>query len=87
MVQTFTLNNGHAPIGYDSFAPLQISGSLPIYALSNDTTVTDDACKPLPTSTPDLSNFVVLIKRGTCAFTQKLDNAAAHGMKQALFYE
>ncbi|KAG8885080.1 hypothetical protein FRB97_002245 [Tulasnella sp. 331] len=87
MVQTFTLNNGHAPIGYGSFAPLKITGTLPIYALSNDTTVTDDACKPLPASTPDLSNFVVLIKRGTCAFTDKLGNAAAHGMKQALFYD
>lgn len=87
MEQTIVLDNGHAPIGYASFKPLNVTGSLPIYAISTDINVADDACSPLPDSTPDLSNYVVLIKRGTCQFVTKLANAAAKGMKVALFYE
>ena len=56
--------------------PLPINGSLPIFAVSNDTTVVDDACNPLPASTPDLSGFLVIIRRGTCNFVRviTLDN-------------
>lgn len=43
-------------------------GPLPIYATSNDTTIMDDACYPLPDNTPDLSDFVVIVRRGTCPF-------------------
>jgi hypothetical protein len=48
--------------------PLPVVGTLPLYAISNDTTVVDDACNPLPASTPDLSGFAVLVRRGTCTF-------------------
>ncbi|KAG8929169.1 hypothetical protein FRC01_004741 [Tulasnella sp. 417] len=85
-VQTAILSNGHTPIVYYSLTPLPISGSLPIYALSTDTTVANDGCDPLPDSTPDLSGYVVLIRRGSCAFTQKVANAAAKGAKYALIY-
>lgn len=59
---------------------------LEVYATSSSLTVTDDACSPLPDSTPDLSNKVVLIGRGTCLFATKFANAAAKGAKYVLVY-
>lgn len=77
----------HDPITYFATFPLPVEGTLPIFATSNSTTVVDDACNPLPDSTPDLSDKVVIIRRGTCTFAQKLENAAAKGAKVALIYE
>ncbi|KAJ7268651.1 hypothetical protein B0H12DRAFT_1229565 [Mycena haematopus] len=59
----------------------------PLYVTSNDTTVVDDACNPLPASTPDLSGFVVLVRRGTCTFVTKLTNIAAFGGNTTLIYD
>ncbi|KAG9048751.1 hypothetical protein FS837_012114 [Tulasnella sp. UAMH 9824] len=73
-VQTITLSNGHAPIAYNSFLPLKVDGSLPIYATSTDTDIADDACNPLPDTTPDLSGYVVVVRR-------------AKGAKVALIYD
>ncbi|KAG8936970.1 hypothetical protein FRC02_009107 [Tulasnella sp. 418] len=86
VIQTATLNNGHAPIPYYSFTPLNITGSLPLYAVSTDTTVADDACNPLPDSTPDLGGYLVLVRRGSCTFATKVNNIKAKGAKQALIY-
>jgi hypothetical protein len=58
----------HSPIVYSSLFPLPVKGAFPIYATSNDTTISDDACNPLPASTPDLSSHLVIIRRGTCTF-------------------
>ncbi|KAF7376447.1 Subtilisin-like protease [Mycena sanguinolenta] len=58
----------HDPIVYYDAVPLPVNQTLPLYVTSNDTTVVDDACNPLPASTPDLSGFVVLVRRGTCTF-------------------
>jgi hypothetical protein len=77
----------HDPIVYASLLPLPVNDSLPIYATSNDTTVVDDACDPLPETTPDLSDKVVIIRRGTCPLVQKLANAAAKGANFSLIYE
>ncbi|KAJ7898396.1 subtilisin-like protease [Mycena leptocephala] len=77
----------HAPIVYFDTFPLPVNGTLPLYVVSNDTTVVDDACNPLPASTPDLSAFVVLVRRGTCTFVTKLTNIAAFGATTALIYE
>jgi hypothetical protein len=77
----------HAPIPYFSFRTLPIEGELPIYALTQDTTIPNDACSPLPADTPDLSPYVVLVRRGTCTFAQKVENIKAKGAKQALVYE
>ncbi|KAF5385811.1 hypothetical protein D9615_002603 [Tricholomella constricta] len=77
----------HPPITYFQTFPLPFTGALPIYATSNDTTIADDACNPLPDSTPDLSPFVVVVRRGTCAFVDKLANIAAKGAKVALIYD
>ncbi|KAK0476786.1 pyrolysin [Armillaria novae-zelandiae] len=74
------------PIPYLEAVPFNVTGDLPIYATSTDTSITNDACSPLPSDTPDLSGHVVILHRGTCAFTQKLDNAAAKGGKIFLIY-
>ncbi|CAA7260654.1 unnamed protein product [Cyclocybe aegerita] len=76
------------PITYYRTNPLPTEGSeLPVYATSNSTTVTNDACDPLPTSTPDLSPYVVIIRRGSCTFVQKLSNVFAKGATVALIYD
>ncbi|KAF8524711.1 pyrolysin [Hysterangium stoloniferum] len=82
-----TSDSTHPTIPYFSTLPLPINGSLPIYATSNDTTLTNDACNPLPDSTPDLSKFLVIIHRGTCSFVTKLQNIAAKGAKVSLIYD
>ncbi|POS76646.1 minor extracellular protease vpr [Diaporthe helianthi] len=60
--------------------------TLPLFATSHTTTVVDDACSALPADTPDLSGFIVLIRRGTCAFVTKANNVAAYGAQYVLFY-
>ncbi|KAJ7817766.1 subtilisin-like protease [Mycena olivaceomarginata] len=77
----------HDPITYYDSFPLPVTRILPLYATSNDTTVIDDACNPLLASTPDLSGFVVLVRRGTCTFAQKLANIAAFGGNTTLIYD
>ncbi|KAJ6625831.1 subtilisin-like protease [Mycena sp. CBHHK59/15] len=87
-LQEFTVEGvTHDPIIYFNTFPLPVTTTMPLFATSNDTTVVDDACNPLPDSTPDLSGFVVLIRRGTCTFVTKLTNVAAFGAKVALIYE
>ncbi|KAK1226082.1 hypothetical protein PQX77_010949 [Marasmius sp. AFHP31] len=68
----------HDPIVYYNLFPLPVSDSLPIFATSNDTTVTDDACSPLPEGTPDLSPFLVV---------DQLTNIAEKGGQVALVYD
>ncbi|KAK7005815.1 subtilisin-like protease [Favolaschia claudopus] len=87
-LQSLTVSGvAHAPIVYYDTFPLPVEGTLPLFVLSNDTTVVDDACDPLPASTPDLSRFVVLVRRGTCAFAAKLANIAAFGGNTTLIYD
>ncbi|KAK0213189.1 pyrolysin [Desarmillaria ectypa] len=86
-VQNVTVKGvDHSPIPYLVAVPFNVTGDLPIYATSTNTSITDDACSPLPSDTPDLSGYVVILHRGTCAFTQKLANAAAKGGKTFLIY-
>ncbi|KAH7096447.1 subtilisin-like protease [Auriculariales sp. MPI-PUGE-AT-0066] len=63
------------------FVPLNVTGELPIYATSTDLTIKNDGCEALPDSTPDLSGFATVIRRGTCNFTVKIANAVAKGAK------
>ncbi|KAL0581906.1 hypothetical protein V5O48_000136 [Marasmius crinis-equi] len=85
--QNMTVNGAsHSPITYLSLYPLPFNGSYPIYATSNDTSKTNDACSPLPDTTPDLSDCVVLIHRGGCNFSQKFSNSANKGGKRFLIY-
>ncbi|CAA7260648.1 unnamed protein product [Cyclocybe aegerita] len=75
------------PITYFSTFPLPVPGTLPIFAISNSTTVVDDGCDVLPPSIPDLSGFVTVVRRGTCTFVQKLTNIAARGGNWVLIYD
>ncbi|KAH9464237.1 hypothetical protein Pst134EB_003769 [Puccinia striiformis f. sp. tritici] len=84
MVHYFRTPTGHK-IPYRSAVPFP-SGNFPAYFTSNSTDVQDDACKPLPESTPDLSKYVVIIRRGTCYFETKVEQAQAKGAKFVLFY-
>ncbi|KAH6884600.1 peptidase S8/S53 domain-containing protein [Thelonectria olida] len=59
---------------------------LPLWAPSYDTTIVNGGCDPYPANTPDLSGYIVLVRRGTCTFVQKAQNAAAAGAKYFLIY-
>lgn len=61
------------------------NGIYPLYALSYNTSIEDDACHD-PPLTGDLSEFIILIRRGGCSFSRKAGNAAARGAKHVLFY-
>jgi hypothetical protein len=82
-----TLSDGHAPIPYLSVTPLPVTGSLPIYATSKDITKVDDACNTLPSNTPNLANYLVVVRRGTCTLKTKLDNITAKGGKYIFIYK
>ncbi|KID61032.1 subtilisin-like serine protease PR1C, partial [Metarhizium hybridum] len=60
--------------------------SMPLYATSLDTTIANDACTALPDNTPDLSKYIVLVRRGTCLFADKAVNLAAKGAKYMIVY-
>ncbi|GJE92794.1 peptidase S8 family domain-containing protein [Phanerochaete sordida] len=86
-VQNATLHGvSHDPISYLSANALPVNGTLAVYATSTNSSVADDACDTLPDSTPDLSDKVVIVRRGTCTFAQKLQNIANKGGKVALIY-
>ncbi|KAH7349710.1 serine endopeptidase [Plectosphaerella cucumerina] len=58
----------------------------PVIPLTLDTTVPDDACSPFPAGSPDLSQAVALVRRGTCSFTVKQANLEALGARHILIY-
>nr|CEG04950.1 unnamed protein product [Fusarium clavum] len=59
---------------------------LPLWALNYDTSVHDDGCDEFPKNTPDLSKYIVLLRRGSCTFDKKASNAAKVGAKYIMFY-
>jgi len=63
-----------------------LSGEYPIYITANSTDDPEDACDDLPKHTPNLTNYIVLVRRGTCLFSEKAANVAAKGAKHILFY-
>jgi subtilisin family serine protease len=77
-----TQDFGWTPGNPDNWAGV----ALPLYAVSFDTTDPANGCDPFPDSTPDLSGHIVLIRRGTCTFVQKVTNAAAKGAKYVMLY-
>lgn len=96
-VTTSTNNNTSTssaePIGF-GYTPGEPAAwanvTLPLWAVNFNTSDVANACEPLPdddASIPaNLSDYVVLIRRGTCMFSQKLENVAARGARYALFY-
>ncbi|CZR40312.1 putative subtilisin-like serine protease [Fusarium proliferatum ET1] len=59
---------------------------LPLWALNYDTSVADDGCDEWPKNTPDLSKYIVLLRRGSCTFDAKAANAVKAGAKYIIFY-
>ncbi|KAJ4268870.1 hypothetical protein NW762_002941 [Fusarium torreyae] len=59
---------------------------LPLWALNYDSATPDDGCDAFPKNTPDLSKYIVLLRRGTCTFDKKATNAAKAGAKYIMFY-
>jgi hypothetical protein len=78
--------NTSAPFGWAASSIPFGNVTLPLWAVSNTTVVVDDACSALPAETPDLSGYIVLIRRGTCTFASKANNVAAYGAQYLLFY-
>ncbi|KAI6883151.1 subtilisin-like protein [Hortaea werneckii] len=85
---TYSVNNGTGnSFGWTEGNPSAWGNvSLPLYAGNYNTSDPADACEPYPDSTPDLSDYIVLIRRGTCTFVQKVTNAADKGARYIMFY-
>ncbi|BGP48624.1 hypothetical protein JCM10450v2_004500 [Rhodotorula kratochvilovae] len=77
---------GKPPVPYMSPQPFNLPNDYILYFTSTDPAVTNDACSPLPSSTPNLAGRVVVVRRGTCDFSVKLANVAAAGAKVVLVY-
>jgi subtilisin family serine protease len=85
---SFTVDGGDAEtFGYVVGDPSAWAGvNLPLWTPSFDITDPAMACSPLPADTPDLSEKIVLIRRGTCTFVEKVTYAANAGAKYVMFY-
>ncbi|UPX17616.1 uncharacterized protein EKO05_0007960 [Ascochyta rabiei] len=84
----FTINGGASQnFGYTPGTPRSWARVvLPLWAASFNTTENGQGCTKFPDETPDLSNKIVLIRRGGCTIDQKADNAADKGARYILFY-
>lgn len=60
--------------------------SLPLWSVNYNTSDPANACNPLPDDTPDLSGYIVLVRRGSCTFVQKVQNVVDKGAKYVMFY-
>ncbi|KAK4188619.1 putative protease [Podospora australis] len=73
--------------GFTGGDPGSWSGvSLPLWTVNYNITDNEHGCQPYPADTPDLSGYIVLIRRGTCTFVQKVENAVAKGARYVIFY-
>ncbi|KAF6839147.1 serine endopeptidase [Colletotrichum musicola] len=59
---------------------------LPIIPLQFNTRIAAEACSPLPDTTPDLSNAIVLVRRGGCTQYVKQTNVEKFGARYMLMY-
>ena len=71
----------HEPIPYlvdrqskTGFSPLNLTGEWPLYALSTNLSIENDACEPLPASVTDLSKFITVVRAGGCKFASSRSN-------------
>ncbi|KAI2470814.1 subtilisin-like protein [Annulohypoxylon bovei var. microspora] len=68
----------------------QTNVTLPLWAVSNDTTSETDACDALPDSTPDLASKVTILRIPTsgsgCTIETQAGNIAAKGGQYVLWY-
>lgn len=83
----YAIDSTDSKFGYAAGDPKAWNNvTLPLWARTLDTSVEDDGCAAYPDDTPDLSEYVVLVRRGTCSFVEKAKNAAAKGAKYLLIY-
>jgi hypothetical protein len=64
-------------------------GTYPLYATSQDSNSTYDACEPLPDSTPDLTDYIVLVRlsvSGSCDAVTQVDKIKGKGGRHIMFY-
>ncbi|KAG5913959.1 hypothetical protein E4U61_006260 [Claviceps capensis] len=71
---------------YTPRADVQWGVSMPLYATSLDYHVGDDACQPRLANTPGLIKYLVLVRRGTCSYDDKLRNLVAKGAQYVMLY-
>lgn len=84
---SYTVAGSNQSFGYTPGTPTAWAGvTLPLWAVNYNTTDPANACDPLPDDTPDLAGYIVLVRRGTCTFVQKLENVAAKGAQYVIFY-
>ncbi|KAI1261888.1 subtilisin-like protein [Xylariaceae sp. FL1019] len=73
--------------GYSPGEPADWAGvDLPLWTPSFDTSDPAMGCEAYADDTPDLSGNIVLVRRGTCTFVLKAQNAVAKGAKYVMFY-
>lgn len=87
-VASYTVQNGtEEDFGYTPGQPSAWANvTLPLWSVNFDTTDPANACAPLPDDTPDLSEYIVLVRRGTCNFVQKLANVVDKGARYVIVY-
>ncbi|KAK1709907.1 subtilase [Colletotrichum lupini] len=86
---SFTIAGGESQnFSYTPGEPQNWAGvDLPLWATSTDSTSTAAlGCDPYPAGTPDLSGKIVLVRRGTCTFVTKAQNAVNAGAKYVMLY-
>ncbi|RYO97101.1 hypothetical protein DL766_002396 [Monosporascus sp. MC13-8B] len=86
---TFRAGNGSAEsFGWQDGFPQYGNVSLPLWAVSNSTEAEDDACNPLPDDTPDLADYMVLIREtwSLCGLPDQAENLAAKGARYIMVY-
>ncbi|KAF4456674.1 putative subtilisin-like serine protease [Fusarium austroafricanum] len=88
-ISHYTVDNSSKKTGFGSTAGTPAAWAnvtLPLWAPSLDTSVANGGCDPYPSGTPDLSGHIVLVRRGSCTFVQKAQNAAKAGAKYIMIY-
>jgi hypothetical protein len=75
--QNATVSTGYGPITYLNWKAFT-SGTYPLYALTTDPSVTNDACT-IPAGTPNLAGYLVVVRRGGCSLQQKAQNLFNQG--------
>lgn len=84
---TIESNGTEESFGYTPGTPAAWANvTLPLWSVNYDTTDPANACTALPADTPDLSEYIVLVRRGSCTFVQKLQNVAAKGARYVIVY-
>ena len=86
LIRSFTISPDNRSIGFlagGGSAPIPTFGTFPLARTGTKTTV-DDACAPLPAGS--LTDKIALIRRGTCNFVVKQQNALDAGAIGVVLY-